>query len=203
MLNPIKLANKNFLSSLDISSEELFYILDIAKNFKNKALNIELKDNEGEDSFSMIPLFSTQTENEFKRDFTIHHSIDGSFAISLEEIPFSLVKNSDVPRYSIYWWNKDDTNPYASMMDLLNLVAGKHVQIVGPAPYMIGQKKGKHLDSVDVVVRLNEIIPFVTILSLAFLIRNLVSNNEFVSMRNLGFSILFLNSSLTLPSTPP
>ncbi len=37
---------------------------------------------------------------------------------------------------------------------------------------------------------LNEIIPFVTILGLAFLIRNLISNNEFVSMRNLGFSIL-------------
>ena len=37
---------------------------------------------------------------------------------------------------------------------------------------------------------LNEIIPFVTILSIAFLIRNLISNNEFVSMRNLGFSIL-------------
>ena len=37
---------------------------------------------------------------------------------------------------------------------------------------------------------LNQIIPFVTILSIAFLIRNLVSNNEFVSMRNLGFSIL-------------
>lgn len=44
-------------------------------------------------------------------------------------------------------------------MDLLNLVAGKHVQIVGPAPYLIGQKKGKQLDSADVVVRLNEIIP--------------------------------------------
>ena len=37
---------------------------------------------------------------------------------------------------------------------------------------------------------LNEIIPFVTILAVAFLIRNLISNNEFVSMRNLGFSIL-------------
>ena len=37
---------------------------------------------------------------------------------------------------------------------------------------------------------LNEIVPFVTILGLAFLIRNLISNNEFVSMRNLGFSIL-------------
>ena len=43
MLKPIKLANKNFLSSLDISSEELFHILDIAKSFKNKELNIELK----------------------------------------------------------------------------------------------------------------------------------------------------------------
>ena len=44
MLNPIKLANKNFLSSLDISIEEFFHILEIAKNFKNKKLRIELKD---------------------------------------------------------------------------------------------------------------------------------------------------------------
>ena len=36
---------------------------------------------------------------------------------------------------------------------------------------------------------LNEIIPFVTILSISFLIRNLISNNELVSMRNLGYSI--------------
>ena len=36
---------------------------------------------------------------------------------------------------------------------------------------------------------LSEIIPFVTILSISFLVRNLISNNEFVSMRNLGYSI--------------
>ncbi len=36
---------------------------------------------------------------------------------------------------------------------------------------------------------LNEIIPFVTILSVSFLIRNLINNNELVSMRNLGYSI--------------
>ena len=36
---------------------------------------------------------------------------------------------------------------------------------------------------------LNEIIPFVTIISTTFLIRNLISNNEFVAMRNLGYSI--------------
>ena len=43
MLNPIKLANKNFLSSLDTSNEEFLHILEIAKNFKNKDLNIKLK----------------------------------------------------------------------------------------------------------------------------------------------------------------
>ena len=44
MPNPIKLSNKNFLSSLDISGEELFHILEIAKNLKNEELKIELKD---------------------------------------------------------------------------------------------------------------------------------------------------------------
>ena len=44
MLMPIKLANKNFLSSLDTSSEEIFHILEIAKNFKNNELNIKHKD---------------------------------------------------------------------------------------------------------------------------------------------------------------
>ena len=36
---------------------------------------------------------------------------------------------------------------------------------------------------------LNEILPFVTIISISFLIRNLINNNELVSMRNLGYSI--------------
>ena len=44
MLNPIKLENKDFLSSLDTSVEEFFHILEIAKKFKNKELSIELKD---------------------------------------------------------------------------------------------------------------------------------------------------------------
>jgi len=44
MLNPIKLANRNFLSSLDTTSKEFFHILEIARKFKNKELNIKLKD---------------------------------------------------------------------------------------------------------------------------------------------------------------
>ena len=43
MLRPIKLANNKILSCLDISTEELVHILELAKNLKNKNLNIEYK----------------------------------------------------------------------------------------------------------------------------------------------------------------
>ena len=43
MLNPRKLANKHFLSSLDMSKKEAIRILDIAQSLKKKELNIELK----------------------------------------------------------------------------------------------------------------------------------------------------------------
>ncbi len=42
MLKPNKLANNNFLSSLDLSTDELLHILNLANNFKNKKLNIDL-----------------------------------------------------------------------------------------------------------------------------------------------------------------
>jgi len=41
--------------------------------------NLPLADNAGEDSFSMLPLF--KQESGFERTATIHHSIDGEFAI--------------------------------------------------------------------------------------------------------------------------
>tara|TARA_A100001011_G_scaffold295958_1_gene308398 strand:- start:201 stop:1127 length:927 start_codon:yes stop_codon:yes gene_type:complete len=42
MLKPNKLAKNNFLSSFDLSSDEIIHILDLAKNFKNKRLIIDL-----------------------------------------------------------------------------------------------------------------------------------------------------------------
>jgi ornithine carbamoyltransferase len=44
MLQPNKLANNNFLSSLDLSTDEVLHILDLAGNFKNKKLDIDLGD---------------------------------------------------------------------------------------------------------------------------------------------------------------
>ena len=43
MLKPKRLANSNFLSSLDVSREELFHLLDLANEFKNKKSIFELK----------------------------------------------------------------------------------------------------------------------------------------------------------------
>jgi len=42
MLKPIKLDKNNFLSSLDLSTDEVFHILELANNFKNKKVSVEL-----------------------------------------------------------------------------------------------------------------------------------------------------------------
>ncbi len=44
MLKTIKLANNNFLSSLDLSTDEFFHILELAVNFKNKKITIDFND---------------------------------------------------------------------------------------------------------------------------------------------------------------
>ncbi len=43
MIKPNKLVKKDFLSSLDISTEEVNHIIELAKNFKNNDLNINYK----------------------------------------------------------------------------------------------------------------------------------------------------------------
>ena len=43
MLKPIKLASKNFLTSLDMSTKECNHIIELAKNLKNNKINFEYK----------------------------------------------------------------------------------------------------------------------------------------------------------------
>lgn len=47
---------------------------------------------------------------------------------------------------------------------------------------------------------LNEILPFVAIIAISFLLRNLINNNELISLRNIGFSIfdIFLPIGVTV-----
>jgi len=42
MLRPNKFAKNNFLSSLDLTTNEFLHILELARNFKNKKINIDL-----------------------------------------------------------------------------------------------------------------------------------------------------------------
>ena len=42
MLRPNKFANNNFLSSLDLTTDEVLHTLELAKNFKNKKINIDI-----------------------------------------------------------------------------------------------------------------------------------------------------------------
>ena len=44
MLKPNKLAKKNFLSSLDMSTEEVMHVLELARSFKNKDLKFKFED---------------------------------------------------------------------------------------------------------------------------------------------------------------
>ncbi|PCE65999.1 sulfatase family protein [Sediminicola luteus] len=46
---------------------------------------LELADTEGEDSFSMLPLLDTKAKGKYQRGSTIHHSINGSFALRKDE----------------------------------------------------------------------------------------------------------------------
>lgn len=45
---------------------------------------ISLEDDEGEDSFSLLPLFTANDVAPYEREATVHHSINGSFAIRKE-----------------------------------------------------------------------------------------------------------------------
>ncbi len=44
-------------------------------------VGLELTDDAGEDSFSMVPLFENSNASTYQRKATVHHSINGSFAI--------------------------------------------------------------------------------------------------------------------------
>ncbi|MFD0799330.1 arylsulfatase [Maribacter chungangensis] len=79
-------------------------------------VQVTLKDNEGEDSFSLLPLFDTKDTIGYLRKATVHHSINGSFAIRKgnDKLIFAPGSGgwsypvpdkddvSDLPRYQLY-----------------------------------------------------------------------------------------------------
>ncbi len=86
-------------------------------------VNYKLLPNEAEDSFSMLPLLTNKKPNNFAREATVHHSINGSFAIRKGEWKLILCPDSGgwsypnpkkdqkviatLPKYQLYNLKKD------------------------------------------------------------------------------------------------
>ncbi len=68
---------------------------------------------------------------------------------------------------------------FINLLELSRILSGDNINIFS---YL-------YLSFLKLPSVLNEIIPFIIIISISFLIRNLINNNELVSMRNLGYSI--------------
>ncbi len=76
----------------------------------------ELSDDEAEDSFSILPLFSDPNAENYKRKATVHHSINGSFAIRKDNFKLIFCPGSggwsdpkpdseginDLPKFQLY-----------------------------------------------------------------------------------------------------
>ena len=84
-------------------------------------VGVDLKDTEGEDSFSMLPLFTEPNSKNYKREATVHHSINGSFAIRKDNWKMIFCPGSggwsapkpnsegieDLPKFQLYDLSKD------------------------------------------------------------------------------------------------
>ena len=117
MLKPYKLVNSNFLSSLDISAEETNHILELAKKFKNKDLNIELKD-------KVLGLIFDKSSTRTRVSFQVAMSRLGGTTIDLNPITSQIGRGEPIKdtarvlsRYcdglAIRTFNQSDLEEYA------------------------------------------------------------------------------------------
>jgi len=108
----------------------------------------KMKDSEGEDSYSMLPYFIGATSSPSHRQYTVHHSIDGSFAIREGDWKLILCAGSggwsyptpkqieeqklDLPKYQLYNLKED----------------------IGEKKNLIGQNPGKALELKEAMIKI-------------------------------------------------
>ena len=66
------------------TSDDTICLTDLVATFAD-ILSIELKDNEAEDSYSLLSILEQKNNSLSLREATVHHSINGSFALRKEE----------------------------------------------------------------------------------------------------------------------
>ena len=94
MIKANKLVNKNFLSSLDISSQEVHSILEIAKNFKNKNLNIKLQE-------KVLGLIFDKSSTRTRVSFQVAMSRLGGTTVDLNPTTSQIVRGEPIRDLSL------------------------------------------------------------------------------------------------------
>ena len=104
--------------------------------------NYKLKDNEAEDSYSLMPLFKNSFTGNTFREATVHHSINGSFAIRKGD--FKLITCADSGGWSYPKPGKDkDIISQLPKMQLYNLQTdpGEQKNLVNFNPQKVKELK--------------------------------------------------------------
>ena len=156
MLKPNKLANNNFLSSLDLSTDEVLHILDLANNFKNKKLNIDLGN-------KVLGLIFDKSSTRTRVSFQVAMSRLGGTTIDLNPITSQIGRGEPIKdtarvlsRYcdviAIRTFNHSDLEEYAkwSTKPVINALTDLEHPCQALADYMT--IKEEFLDFKDVVL---------------------------------------------------
>lgn len=130
--------------------------------------NYSLKDNEGEDSFSMLPLLLQN--GEFKRTSIVHHSIDGNFAIREGKWKLAFAHGSGGWSEPTEKNAKEMNMPPVQLFDMEKDISEKNSITSGAPAFTVLQKLTKDLENIinngrstpgkkqanDVAVKLNK-----------------------------------------------
>ena len=121
-------------------------------------IDVDLLDNEGEDSFSILPLLDNTDERDFKREATVHHSINGSFALRKDNWKMifcpgsggwsdpkpSAAEIAALPKFQLYNLNTDpaeQTNLFGQHPDIENQLSELMLQHIENGRSTPGEKQ--------------------------------------------------------------
>ena len=125
MLKPNKLAKKNFLSSLDLSANEVLHILELASNFKNQKINIDLNN-------KVLGLIFDKSSTRTRVSFQVAMSRLGGSTIDLNPNTSQIGRGEPIKdtarvlsRYcdvlAIRTFNQSDLEEYAKWLSLIHI----------------------------------------------------------------------------------
>jgi arylsulfatase A-like enzyme len=121
-------------------------------------LNIDLKGNEGEDSYSLVPLLEDPNSDKYKRDVTVHHSINGSFAIRKDKWKMIFCPGSggwsdpkpnakeinQLPKFQLYNLDKDPgekDNQYGKQSEVESVLKNSMLALIENGRSTMGEKQ--------------------------------------------------------------